>query len=261
MIYDVITYNGEKDILDLRLNILSPYVDRFIIVEAKTTFSGNKKPLYFSAQEHHFRKFWNKITYYIVKENYTESEVALAESSPNTRGAHHWKNEFLQKESIKKAILERRIQDDDIVYIGDVDEIWTPYDPIWPAKLKLLVYAYYLDNQSSEEFWGPVVAYWGDIKDKCLNHVRTDISLRTNEAWGWHFTSMGGIREVSRKISDSYTAESYNTPQVQKMLTENVQNGTDYLGRPFKFKISEEMWPEYLKENRMKYEHLCISPK
>lgn len=256
-VVDCVTYNGEHDILDIRLNMLDKFVDKFIIVEAKTTFSGNKKPLYFSRDEQFFRKWWSKIDYFIIDENYSDEERALAESSPNTVGAAHWKNEFLQKESIHKALSASHIQDEDIVYIGDVDEIWSPHYPGHPAKLKLLVYAYYLNNLSSEEFWGTLVAKYGEIRGKCLNHLRSDTTLRTNEFHGWHFTSLGGVEEVRRKLNDSYTTDSYNTTTVQELLTDRVTEGIDYLGRGFNFTTDTSLWPEFLKVQRENYEHLC----
>lgn len=257
MVWDVITYNGEKEILEIRLNILDKFVDRFIIVEANQTFSGNQKPLYFSQNEQQFREWWPKIDYYIVNKWDDEKLWAMAKSSPNTIGAAHWKQEFYIKESIHKALHSSDVQDDDLVYIGDVDEIWSPHYPGHPAKLKLLVYAYYLNNLSNEEFWGTLVAKYRDIKGECLNHLRSNITLRTPDYHGWHFTSMGGVKEVSRKLNDSYTPESYNTFHVQQMLPERVQNGTDYLGRSFVFETETRKWPQFLKENRLNYNHLC----
>ena len=43
MIYDCFIFNNEIELLDLRLNILSPYVDKFIITEGDKTFSGIPK--------------------------------------------------------------------------------------------------------------------------------------------------------------------------------------------------------------------------
>ncbi len=252
MVIDCFTYNGEKDILEIRLNMLYPLVDKFIICEAKTTFSGNPKPLYFSQHEKYFPKFWNKIQYHVIDENYSAEEYAQAAASPNTKGAAHWQREFLQKESIHKAL--KGTEDDDVVYLGDVDEIWEPYDVTDPAKLKLRVYAYWLNNRSSEEFWGPVVGRYGDIKNSVLNHLRSDTSIRTNEYYGWHFSSMGGIKEVRRKLNDSYTDESYNTADVQKQLADRVTQGIDYLGRPFSFKRDETDWPVYLRNSKKRYE-------
>lgn len=256
-VFDIFSYNGEREMLDLRLNMLSPHVDKFIICEAKTTFSGKEKPLYFSRDERHFKKFWPKMEFHIINEHYTVQERALAWNSPNTFGADHWKNEFLQKERMKDALIAYDVHDDDIVYIGDVDEIWEPSAYLAPAKLKLRVFAYYLNNASSEEFWGTVVAKYGYLKGKVLNHVRTDVGLRTDAYHGWHFTSMGGYKEVKRKLDDSYTEDSYNTPEVQGHLQEQVESGRDYLGRPFFFTFDTTDWPEYLKTNPIPYLHLC----
>lgn len=256
MVIDVFSYNGEKDLLDLHLNTLTQYVDKFIVVEAKTTFSGNQKPLYFSSHEQYFQKYYPKIEYFVIDERYSQDEIIQAETSPNTLGAKHWKREFLQKESIQKALIKYKVQDEDTVFIGDVDELWQPVDPLAPMKLKLMVYAYYLNNRSTEEFWGTFVAKYKDIKGKCLNHLRTDPQYRTEEYYGWHFTSMGGVNEVRRKLDDSYTKESYNTYAVQAALPQRLKEGTDYLGRDFTFQVDDRDWPTYLTRNKAKYKHL-----
>lgn len=260
-VIDVFMYNGEKDIAKLHFEVLNPYVDMFIVVEAKTTFTGYKKQLYFSEHEQYFKKFWPKIKYFIINENYSFAEIEQAETSPNTKGASHWKHEFLQKESIKKALYKYEAEDNDIIYIGDADEIWEPYAGSMPAKLKLQVYAYYLDNKSTEEFWGTFVAKYKDIKDKCLNHERSRTDIRTKNYHGWHFTSMGGLNEIKRKLNDSYTTESYNTYEVQANLPNRYREGKDYLGRNFQYTTVETDWPQYLKRNRKKFAGLCKQPK
>jgi beta-1,4-mannosyl-glycoprotein beta-1,4-N-acetylglucosaminyltransferase len=255
-IIDVFLYNGEKDIARLHFEILDPYVDLFIVLEAKTTFTGHKKPLYFSEHEQYFKEFWHKTQYHIIRENYSIAEIEQAAFSPNTQGADHWRTEFLQKESIHKA-LKRYAGFDDIIYIGDVDEIWEPYQGAMPAKLKLKVYAYYLDNRSDEEFWGTYVDTYAQFKGKCLNHERSRTDIRTPDYHGWHFTSMGGLQEVKRKLDDSYTTESYNTYEVQANLPERHKQGVDYLGRNFHFTTDETEWPIYLQRNKDKFKHLC----
>lgn len=257
MIVDVFTYNGEKELLDLRLNVLDEYVDQFIIVEACNTFSGKAKPLYYERDEHLFAKWKHKIKYHVINQKYTEEERALAKFSPNTQGAEHWQREFLQKESIKKALVH--LNNKDIVYVGDVDEIWdSSLPPAKGKKLKLRVYSYYLNNRSNEEFWGTYVNTYKNIKNKCLNHLRTN-APKTKGDYGWHFTSMGGLDEVRRKLNDSYTQASYNTAWVQENLEDNYSRRKDYLGRAFEFKIDESEWPEYLKENKDKYKRLTFT--
>ena len=253
MVVDCCTYNGERDLLRLRLNILKDYVDEFIIVEAGTTFSGKKKPLYFLDVLDEIQPLAKKITYYINEENYSLKEVELAVSSPNTKGASHWTHEFLQKERIKNALTH--LKDDDIVFIGDCDEIWQP-NQLYPdiGKLKLRVYTYYLNNRSSEQFWGTLVGKWKYIKNECLNHLRSNPPLISDTDMGWHFTSLkDGLR---RKLTDSYTEETYATKYVMDNLDENVRDNKDFLGRKFTYKTDESEWPTYLRDNREKYKHL-----
>lgn len=259
-VFDVFFYNGERDILKLHLAITNPFVDKYIICEAKTTFTGNPKKLFFFEEMRFFKPYWSKINYYVVNEDYSSEEWALARSSPNTQGAYHWKNEFLQKESIQKALTSYGVQNEDICFIGDVDEIWDA-DPEgleieMPSKLKLKVYAYYLNNRSDEQFWGTYVSKYKDFRGKVLNHERSRTDIRSSEEHGWHFTSMGGLKEVQRKLNASYTPETYNTAEVQLALPERHAKGTDYLGRPFNFKIDESEWPVFLKQNRPKFQHL-----
>lgn len=261
MIYSVFTYNGEMKMLQLHLGVMSKYVDRFIIIEANKTFSGNDKPLYFFRDQQFVKEYWKKIDYYVV-DNWDDTDLwEQAIKSPNTHGAKHWKREFYIKENIHKALKKFNVQDDDTLFIGDVDEIVDPtvhYESETPVKARLRVYAYWLNNTSNEEFWGTLICQYKDIKDKCLNHVRSDTTLYSKGGYlGWHFTSMGGLEEVRRKLNDSYTTESYNTYEVQYLLPERLKQGKDYLGRQFAFTIDESNWPDYLKKNRDKFKYLC----
>lgn len=255
MIIDVCTYNGEKDLWDIHYNVLKDYVDEFIVVEFDKTFSGKRKfpsfPLCYMGEP-----FPPRVKYHFIHEEEYEKYREMAGKSPNTQGAEHWKREFMQKESIKDTLIH--LKDDDVVFIGDVDEIWEmpPVAISIPAKLKHRVYAYYLNNHSSEEFYGTLASMYGCIKNACLNHVRSTRHLKINEYAGWHFTSMGGYEAVKKKLDDSYTEETYNSPEVQRQLKDNVENLKDFLGRPFTYKIDESEWPQYLKDNKDKYQHL-----
>ena len=66
MICDVFTFNGEYDLLEIRLNILDKYVDQFVIVEAPTTFSGKSKPLYYEQGKDRYKQWHDKIKYFVI---------------------------------------------------------------------------------------------------------------------------------------------------------------------------------------------------
>jgi len=256
-ICDIFTYNGEEDLLEIRLHILNELVDEFIIVEAPKTFSGNSKPLYFERQKERFAPFLHKIKYFVINDYPNDPEILkMADQSPNVPkyGPEHWRREFYQKESIKKALTH--LKDEDICFIGDVDEIWklTQGMPkeIVRFKLRQLVYVYYLNNRSSEPWTGTLLTNYKTIREGCLNHLRTDGKWSILKNGGWHFTSMGGIEEVRRKLNDSYTKESYNNDEVQDKLSERFGQ-KDYMGRKFKFWIDESDLPKYILENKEKY--------
>lgn len=263
MIVDLTTFNGEYDLFDLRYNILKDHVDEFIVCEFPTTFSGKEKPRYTNTE---MADKYPKATFkYRINDIYPEEDIELAETSSNTMGAAHWKHEFLQKENIKYAI--DHLNDDDIVFIGDVDEIWeygrmftSEYAGLPPdlvMKLRLKVYTYWLNNRSSEDFYGPIVTRYKNIKNSCLNHLRSTEHSKNSSYHGWHFTSMGGAGALTKKLTDSYTQESYATPQVLENVAYNIENQKDFLGRDFTYKLDESEWPDFLKRNRSKYEHLC----
>lgn len=253
MIIDCCSYNGEKEIWDIHYNVLKDYVDQFIVVQFDKTFSGQDKPFYEAPE-------WaiplikkRKIRWLLHTEEVYGKYLSLAKSSPNTIGAEHWTREFMQKESIKDALTHSK--DGDIVFIGDVDEIWnvSGMEDLTTYKLKLRVYTYWLNNRSTEEFWGTLVAPYGIIKNECLNHLRT-CAPKSECTHGWHFTSMA--QNLAQKLKDSYSQEDYASPTVMENLEYNIGQNKDFLGRDFSYKLDESEWPEFLMRNRDNYLHL-----
>ena len=78
-IYDCFMFFDEEMLLDLRLNILNEYVDKFVITESKFTHSGNIKNRNFDIKN--FQKFENKIDYfYIEDEPKNIKEILLSDN-------------------------------------------------------------------------------------------------------------------------------------------------------------------------------------
>lgn len=248
MIIDAFYFLNELDTLEIRLNILDPYVDKFILVEARETFSGVPKPLYYLENKERFAKWNHKIQHYIAE---PEQFIEMAKASPNTgAGEHYWVREFAQKESLQNAL--RGLNDEDIVFISDVDEMWHPrlaqfnvqhgfvYKPIQ------LPYLYYL-NQRTDEDWlgwtGTVVARYADIKNTCINHLRTD-SMTPYTALargGWHFNSLGG-KDKKR--------EAFKHPV--------YEDENEWRRREVNPHIDESDLPEYLLSNKEQWKSLFL---
>ena len=63
-IYDCFMYFDEDLLLDIRLNTLNKFVNKFVITEATYTHNGSRKKLNFDINK--FRKFKDKIIYLVV---------------------------------------------------------------------------------------------------------------------------------------------------------------------------------------------------
>lgn len=259
MIYDTFTFNGEYDILEIRFNILSPFVDKFIIVENQETFSGNLKPLYWTERDkERFEEWETKVIYHVITK-YDDEEIITQGRARNYIDTDPFRRAFYQKETIRKVLEKQKPKNNDIVYYGDVDEIWKPKHKELddkPHKLQQLAYSYFLNNRSPEDWRGTIITKWKNIKDGCLNDLRANpVEIDILEDGGWHFTNIGGFDLVKYKI-ESYDHQEVNIPWIKNGLAERIQNNEDFLGRGFKFWIDESDLPEYLLDNKEIWKHL-----
>ena len=110
MIYDCIPFFNELDILNLRLHILDPIVDQFIIEEATVTFSGQPKELCFEKNKDMFQEFLPKIEYIVVDNSPVDTTT-------------HLRDKF-QKNALVKGLA--KAGDEDMILLSDVDEIPNP---------------------------------------------------------------------------------------------------------------------------------------
>lgn len=114
-IYDCFTFFNELELLELRLKILSPYVDYFVLVESNITFRGKNKPFYFDINDTRFKPYVNKIIH-IKYENIPQ------ETKPNDYAL-----EVQQRNYILKGLQQiNNCNDNDLVIISDLDEIPNP---------------------------------------------------------------------------------------------------------------------------------------
>lgn len=246
MIYDCFTFFNELDMLEIRLNILDPHVDFFVLCESHKTFSGKDKPLYYKENKERFAQWNHKILHVVA---------------PTPEFSDSFERAGFQKDYIRKSL--KNLHADDIVYFGDIDEIWKPQN-ITDYKmynLRQLNYSYYLNNRSSEEWIGTIIGKWKTVKTNTLNYwrARHDNIL---EDGGWHFTNMGGAEQIRKKL-EAYDHTEFDTEEVKSKIEERMENGEDYVGRgrdwrgvPFAFHVDETDLPKYILDNKAKWSHL-----
>lgn len=276
---DVFIFYNELDLLEIRLNILNDSVDFFFIIESTKTFTGNPKVLYYEENKERFKKFHHKIKHYIVDDCPDSFEEVVNRLStetdelnkkiledclstnqiPKDNSQVQWLREFYQKESMKKALANSGISDEDICYISDLDEIWNPETKKFPSdgeiyKFNQIVYSMFLNLRSSESWSGTYCGKYSHIKNSTLNHL--DNPGVTNcmfvDDGGWHFTFQGGIDMILNKI-ENYGHQEMNNQWIKSNIPGKFQGGTDILNRNYQYHIDDKELPEFLKINREKY--------
>lgn len=256
MIYDLFSFSGEYDMLEIRLHVLSPYVDKFIITEGTATFSGNPKPLFWTERDRdRFEEWEHKIVYHPVTGLDDPEITKQIEDRLEYVDQPAFQRAFYQKESLRTALRTLNPDDEDIVYYGDVDEIWIPKDIDDKVyKLRQLAYSYYLNNRSPEDWRGTIVTKWKNLKNGCLNDMRA-YPVNILEDGGWHFTNLGGLAAIRNKL-ESYDHQEVNIPWVKDGLEDRFVANVDFLGRDFRFWVDASELPDYILDNKDRWEHL-----
>ena len=116
-IFDCFTYYDEDLLLDLRLNILYPYVDKFVIIESKQTDLNEVRELNFKMKN--FEKFKDKILYCPIENLTIDKSLKLKKN---------WSKHHLLDQSRRNKISDYiyGASDNDWIIISDVDEIPNP---------------------------------------------------------------------------------------------------------------------------------------
>lgn len=237
MITDAFIYNGEDDLLRIRLELLYKCIDQFVIIEADKTFTGISKPKKFDPEK--FQEYAKKIKYYYIKT-----------LSKNPRSA--WENERTQRNAIFDAIAGS--SDDDLFILSDVDEIPSPsaiqtYDPqkYLSASLIQNLYYYKINYQvfnldDSPFLWAkPKISTVGNFRRyyKEMEILRTGkftgwarsfkriVHNRNHQLiqnGGWHFSYLMDPAKIVEKIN-SFSHAELNVPELNN--EEIIKNAID----------------------------------
>ena len=122
-IYDCFQFFDEEMLLDLRLNILNKYVDKFVITEATYMHSGKPKKLNFNINN--FLKFRDKIIYNVVDKEPSNLEKINQNDNKDIRGSKLINNSLKRENHQREMGITslNNVLDEDLILINDIDEI------------------------------------------------------------------------------------------------------------------------------------------
>lgn len=287
MIFDCFIFFNELDLLEIRLNILNPVVDKFVLVEATYTHQRKPKPLHYADNKERFKEFNDKIIHIVVQELPPRSFRFW--KSDTAKGA--WEMEIYQRNAIARGLIY--CKPDDAIIISDLDEIPDPKkvkqyynEPGFKAFHQKNFY-YYLNCISlSEDWYGSVMGFYRDmsrpqnfrsiskemhargtrlLKDPVYRFFRSLVNpdLRRKitpiDNGGWHFGYLGSSEHIIAKI-EAFAHDEYNTAEFKnkEMLQEKIKNGKDLFGRDhdYTFIPIDSSFPDYILQNTTRLKHL-----
>ncbi len=287
-VFDTTTFFEEKLMMDLRFNILDPFVDKFIVCEATFSHSGKKKEIKFDKKD--FPKFQDKIIHIIMDKDPVEKTINQNNNSKLLRQNSIQRIET-QRNYISKA-LEDADKNDYIIY-SDNDEIpdLSKIDfksnraRVIIFKQKLFYYKFNLAYPKVDWFGSKSckvkdlknISWLRNIKNKKYNFLRLDtlfsemkyIDLKIIEEGGWHFTNLKTPEELLRKYlndemhsefelkNDNLKAIEYKIKNkfinYDHMLDTKSSNEKKQNNRFDLTKVNLDILPNYILNNLEKY--------
>ena len=260
MVYDCFIFFNELDLLEIRLNILSPVVDKFVLVEADRTFTNENKIFFFEENKEQFEPFLEKIIYIKITDYELEYKSA-------------WDMEFYQRNKIHEGI--KNCQENDVIIISDIDEIPNP-DEIIKYKhgkyglglscLRLVFFYYFLNYQKIIKkyfYMAKIITFSAYVNGKWTpQKIRDGKNDSMIKKGGWHFSYLGGYEMIKYKIKSFAHQEFNNEKYVNEKIIEKIRKGYDLFDRKgYRFvpvKIKKRTFPEYIVDNQEKYKHLMF---
>lgn len=251
MIYDCFTFFNELELLRIRLNELADVVDKFVICECTTTFTGKPKPLWFDENKEQFAKWADKIVHVIdTTEPYMEDP---------------WVNERRQRDVMQRALFEREdVKPDDIIVLSDVDEI--PSAAVLDTHRATLSPAHYYICRSMLCFYqlNYYSCRWNSAKFLTASKLAAlgESFSQFRNRWGgrdkiirdagWHLSFMPAGMSLDDSIKLKLASASHqevNNPKDIGRIVGGAHQLIDVKGRPMTRVPIDEQYPLFVREN------------
>ena len=289
-IIDSTTYFEEDLMMDLRFNILDPYVDEFIVCEARFSHSGKEKEIKFDKKK--FSKFEKKINH-IILENEPDDII----KKDNLDYVEKRQNSILRIREQRNYIANfvSQYNPEDFIIYSDNDEIpdlknfnlrnnkkdvvifkqkifYYKFNLVLPGidwfgskacKIKNLKTIDILRNSKNKEYAiYRIDALFSNIKNQSLEIVKNG---------GWHFSNLKNHKDLHKKYLNDENHSEYEALNFPiDRIRQNIENWTidyDHLAKKesqekFKTvkleKIELNSLPKFIQDNREKYNEWII---
>ena len=255
-VVDSFLFFNELEVLELRLNILNDYVDRFVIVEGDHTFTNIKKEFIFEKNIDRFARWMHKIVYIKFNSQCLENP---------------WINESMSRDMFKYGWQD--LTDNDIILVSDIDEIFRPsaidfvkstnysyYGMIMPLCYFKFNYMDVYSDKIGYTGWGNASRGYQNIdqphKLRKFRDYKQDYIFLHHA--GWHFSWLGDVEHLNKKIN-SYSHTETNTSEAVLDLTnidDLIKNNLDHMFEKRKKWMTVDLdsyFPEYILNNKEKY--------
>lgn len=293
-VYDCMLYHDEDLILDLRLNILNNYVDKFVICESKYSHSGRQKKLNFNINN--FKKFKDKIIY-IVAENEPDG-LLYKENSGRIESPENYRYNAIKRIAHQRNKLQEALEEaesEDFILYSDNDEIpnlenidieqFSEKYLLFEQKLfyfKLNLYTNRINwfgTKGCKKKYLKSFEKLRQIKPKKYPFFRLDtffkfdkqISLKLIKNGGWHFTRLQSPEEIHSKELDAehhdeYRAAGKNVERIRELINNRKidhdhlvdTKSSKYNGEFNLDTYSIDQLPSFIKSNVEKYKEWLV---
>ena len=266
-IFDCFIFFDERDLVELRINILKDYVDYFVICEAKQNHRGVQKKLNFPLEK--FDQIKEKIIYITL------------DSFPKFNSS--WKRQDYQRNYLLNGLS--KADSNDLILFSDADEIPNPkilknlykecYDKVGIFVQKFFYYKLNLNVPSYSEWEGTRATIKKNIKS--FSWMRDKVKLKNlkYKFWrldkykrvykvdngGWHFSFLGDPKFIASKIK-SYTHNELDKDEFTNLdkISQRIVNFKDPFDREKELiKIDiDSTFPDYILNNKEKFKDWIV---
>ena len=290
-IFDCTTFYDENFILDVRFNILDPFVDKFVICESAFSHSGKKKKFNFDISK--FEKFKHKIIYLKIDHEPNNLIYNLSNNKGIIEDKANARINAIKRIAYQRNFLKEGISDaskDDLIFYSDNDEIPKLNDAnLSTATNKLIFFKqklfYYKFNLFCDRYdwYGSKACKKKDLidfewlrntKTKKYNFFRLDtffsktkyMDVKIINDGGWHFSQLKKIDDIYAKLTNSEDHQEFKEAgkkisdiedlvKRKVILYDHKAKSSDFkFGQEFKLEtISLENMPKYIQDNKEQF--------